>query len=472
MVYCSQAQQMIPPAKANIIFPSQMDLKVNDAEVKHNFKGLKNKPGSTKPADITSLVRKFQGSLNTAQLTYALTKHRYAYAVHLVRYVSSVKLAERVKNGTVIPKHRVLDDMNKSNCDDDVSATSTRMSLKDPISTMRIKLPVRSSHCTHIQCFDGHMFLQLQEQAPQWNCPVCSKVVPLETLCIDKYFEDILDRTPEAIEKVDVEPNGNWTVIKEEEDSQSNDTSNKRRAPYDDDFDDNVVDLVEVEATTRKSINGESRASLATPGGVSAQSLVTNTPKVAPREPSIAQSATSAQRNGKRPQVTIDLTLDDEDEPRPAKRQNTNNGHEFATSHPITHSLPNRSNSHSYNTNPNTTFAANYQPPARFAINRAASNGSASHVYPSQGATPANSFAQTASYLPPARPHPPNGVFGQPSQIRPPAQRRSFATNDWNQDGYRLPGSRSGLSASPDLLRGSPPVDWQQNSDLDFSSPI
>ena len=64
------------------------------------------------------------------------------------------------------------------------------------------------------------MFLQLQEQAPQWSCPVCNKPVAFGDLCIDEYFQDILNRTSKSIEKVDIEPNGDWTVIKEEDDSQ------------------------------------------------------------------------------------------------------------------------------------------------------------------------------------------------------------------------------------------------------------
>lgn len=271
---------------ADIAFPHQIDVKVNDSDVKANFKGLKNKPGSTKPADITSLVKKFGEQQNTLAVTYALTTKRFSFAVYLVRYVSADTLIDRIKRGNVIPKQKVLDDMSKANADPDIAATSVRMSLKDPISTMRITLPVRSSHCTHNQCFDGAMFLQLQEQAPQWSCPVCTKSVPFESLCIDKYFEDILGKTSRNIEKVDIEPSGEWRVIQEEE-SQPN-----GRASYDDDFD----DLVEVTAPK---------------------------PSVAP-SPTPAASATPAPHGTKRPQgAVIDLTLsDDEDEqpPRPAVR--------------------------------------------------------------------------------------------------------------------------------------------------------
>lgn len=70
--------------------------------------------------------------------------------------------------------------------DTDIVATSSVMSLKCPLSTLRIEVPCRSVVCTHNQCFDASSFLQLQEQAPTWTCPVCSKATSFESLQIDQ----------------------------------------------------------------------------------------------------------------------------------------------------------------------------------------------------------------------------------------------------------------------------------------------
>ncbi len=57
-----------------ICFPYQSELKVNGGEVKANLRGLKNKPGSTRPADITSHLRLKPATYsNTVEFTYALT---------------------------------------------------------------------------------------------------------------------------------------------------------------------------------------------------------------------------------------------------------------------------------------------------------------------------------------------------------------------------------------------------------------
>lgn len=313
---------MAPYNPVDVAFPNQLEVKINDDDVKHNFKGLKNKVGTTKPADITDKCRLIANYNNQIAVTYALTTKRYAYTVHLARYISSDKLVNQIKTAKVIPKQTVLDEMNKANADPDIAATAIRMSLKDPVSTIRITLPIRSTICSHNQCFDGAMFLQLQEQAPQWQCPICSKSITFASLCVDKYFEDILERTPKSIEKVDIEPNGEWKMIKQEEEPRTNGSGKQARAPYDRDDDDDDDDLIEITDAPSRLSNGTGAHSQPTNHYSPAVSTgpPAFTPPVYSREPSIAQS-TSTVSNKRPAEAVIDLTLSDDDEPpRPAKR--------------------------------------------------------------------------------------------------------------------------------------------------------
>ncbi len=58
-----------------IAFPHQCELKVNGGDIKANLRGLKNKPGSTRPVDITDSLRLRPASYtNNVELTYALTQ--------------------------------------------------------------------------------------------------------------------------------------------------------------------------------------------------------------------------------------------------------------------------------------------------------------------------------------------------------------------------------------------------------------
>lgn len=70
MVFCATANY----GTQDIAFPHQSELKVNGDEIKANLRGLKNKPGSTRPADITDWLRlKLPHYVNNVDFTYALT---------------------------------------------------------------------------------------------------------------------------------------------------------------------------------------------------------------------------------------------------------------------------------------------------------------------------------------------------------------------------------------------------------------
>lgn len=72
MVFCCEVDQTQP--RQDILFPYQSEIKVNGGEIKANLRGLKNKPGSTRPVDITDALRLRQiGYANNIEMTYALT---------------------------------------------------------------------------------------------------------------------------------------------------------------------------------------------------------------------------------------------------------------------------------------------------------------------------------------------------------------------------------------------------------------
>lgn len=74
MIYCAADSGLKQFTKSDIAFPHQVELKVNLDDVKANLRGLKNKPGTTQPADITNYVRKKPNYSNNIMMTYALTQ--------------------------------------------------------------------------------------------------------------------------------------------------------------------------------------------------------------------------------------------------------------------------------------------------------------------------------------------------------------------------------------------------------------
>ena len=74
MIFCAADSGLNQFTKSDIAFPHQVELKANLDEVKANLRGLKNKPGTTRPADITNYIRKKAGYTNHVVMTYALTQ--------------------------------------------------------------------------------------------------------------------------------------------------------------------------------------------------------------------------------------------------------------------------------------------------------------------------------------------------------------------------------------------------------------
>lgn len=183
---------------------------------------------------------------------------------------------------------------------DEIVATSSVLSLKDPVAYTRISTPCRGIGCNHNQCFDAASYLQLQEQAPTWTCPICNKAAPWEHLALDQYVNDILNSTPRHVEAVTVEPDGKWHIQRDGEGS--NRTANP--TPSDDEDDDE--DLVELPERPDHPLKIETL----TPHSV-------RTPPLSSREESTAPSASRS--SNKRPRDVIDLTLSDEEEDEDAR---------------------------------------------------------------------------------------------------------------------------------------------------------
>ncbi|KAL9043197.1 MAG: hypothetical protein Q9180_000024 [Flavoplaca navasiana] len=295
MIFCA-SEPISHFSKVDVTFPHQVEIKVNLDEVKANLRGLKNRAGSTRPADITNLLRKRAHYENSMTLTYALTHKKFYFVVNLVRQHSVEELVAKLKSGKTISKDQVIREMASKAQDSDVQAIGSIISLKCPLSTLRIDVPCRSTVCAHNQCFDASSFLQLQEQAPTWTCPVCNKTVSFEALEIDLYVDDILGSTPKSIDQVTVEPDGKWSRIAEHNPSP--------RPKHDGSSDDE--DLVEIKDPLRVT---------AVKHEVANGSISMRTPPTSSREQSATSSAPPPSIGTKRSvSAVIDLTSDDDEE--------------------------------------------------------------------------------------------------------------------------------------------------------------
>lgn len=72
LVYCSGDSDRFS-RRVNISFPAQMEIRVNNEVFTGNTRGIKKKPGTTRPADITSFIKKGVNYPNSFAVTYAAT---------------------------------------------------------------------------------------------------------------------------------------------------------------------------------------------------------------------------------------------------------------------------------------------------------------------------------------------------------------------------------------------------------------
>src|SRR5690606_26800157 len=82
----------------------------------------------------------------------------------------------------------------------DLVETYQKVSLKDPVSLMRIQVPIRGLNCQHLQCFDRRMYLTINFKNPHFQCPVCDKPLPAGDIVVDEFFAKILKDFPTASE--------------------------------------------------------------------------------------------------------------------------------------------------------------------------------------------------------------------------------------------------------------------------------
>ncbi|EPE07222.1 miz zinc finger protein [Ophiostoma piceae UAMH 11346] len=337
MVFCAGSNQ----GPQDISFPYQCEIKLNTGEVKANLRGLKNKPGSTRPADITEYLRlKPSTYINTLEFTYALTTKRFYLGVFVCNVFSATVLAGRIEKRSRITKESVVREITKQAQDPDIVATSYVLSLKCPLTYMRLALPVRATTCKHIQCFDATSYLLLQEQGPQWLCPVCSNPAPFDSLAVDEYVKDIMENTSSDLEQVTIDPDGTWHTGGRENGGNGSNGSNGNHSrnrksgangnstpPYRESL--TLDDELEILITPTQN-GGSSSSTDATTARHGANGSTTFDTESRDTTVTPARATTSSappgSTNNKRTREVIDLTLssDDEDDepPRPLKRQN------------------------------------------------------------------------------------------------------------------------------------------------------
>lgn len=89
-------------------FPSHAEIRCNGTVVNANLRGLKNKPGTVNPPDITAQAILMQGVTNKVDVTFAESKASYTAVIYLVEKNTVQQLVDKVRRRGFSPKETTL----------------------------------------------------------------------------------------------------------------------------------------------------------------------------------------------------------------------------------------------------------------------------------------------------------------------------------------------------------------------------
>ncbi|XP_065831778.1 E3 SUMO-protein ligase PIAS3-like isoform X2 [Oscarella lobularis] len=170
------------------------------------------------PFDLTSNCELREGRKNVLIIYWNddYQGEPYAFQVSLVKAVAVsdliAQLRSKVRNSDYT--REMIKDKLKNSSESEVALMSLRVSLLCPLGRMKMKLPCRGTDCKHLQCFDGELYVQMNEKKSSWLCPVCDHFVLFDNLTVDGYFLEILASNPSGLDIV-FSQDGSWSVFKE-----------------------------------------------------------------------------------------------------------------------------------------------------------------------------------------------------------------------------------------------------------------
>ncbi|XP_071392354.1 E3 SUMO-protein ligase PIAS1 isoform X2 [Centroberyx affinis] len=177
----------------------------------------------SRPINITSLVRLSTTVPNTIVVSWTSEIGRsFSMAVYLVRQQSSTVLLQRLRaKGIRNPDHSraLIKEKLTADPESEIATTSLRVSLLCPLGKMRLTIPCRALTCSHLQCFDATLYIQMNEKKPTWVCPVCDKKAPYEHLIIDGLFMEILNSCSDC-DEIQFKEDGNWSPMRSKKEVQ------------------------------------------------------------------------------------------------------------------------------------------------------------------------------------------------------------------------------------------------------------
>jgi E3 SUMO-protein ligase PIAS1 len=89
-------------------FPAHAEIRCNGSIVNANLRGIKNKPGTVNPPDVTGQSILMQGVTNKIDVTFAETKSSFTLTMYLVEKLTVQQLVEKIQKKGPTAKETTL----------------------------------------------------------------------------------------------------------------------------------------------------------------------------------------------------------------------------------------------------------------------------------------------------------------------------------------------------------------------------
>ncbi|XP_060873266.1 LOW QUALITY PROTEIN: E3 SUMO-protein ligase PIAS3-like [Metopolophium dirhodum] len=193
---------------------------------------------SPRPINCTQLVKLSPVTPNVICINWTPDGKNYVMSIYLVKRLTSETLIQRLRDkggrSSEQTKNYIIKKL--ADVDPDLATTSYRFSLVCPLGKIRMKMPAKSIHCDHLQCFDACTFILMNEKKPTWMCPTCNKPCLYDDIQIENYFLNVVSspNLKDSSKEIEILADGTWIVYEEKKETKTaNSTPDAKLKPID-----------------------------------------------------------------------------------------------------------------------------------------------------------------------------------------------------------------------------------------------
>ncbi|KAE9524257.1 hypothetical protein AGLY_015296 [Aphis glycines] len=175
---------------------------------------------TARPINCTANFKLSPINVNNITINWTPDGKNYVFVLYLVKKLTVDTLIKKLqdKGGRSSEETKNYIIRKIADVDPDLATdTSYRFSLVCPLGKMRMKIPVKSINCNHLQCFDASTFILMNEKKPTWVCPTCNNPCLYDDLQIQNYFLEVISSPTlkDCSKEIEFLADGTWRVYEE-----------------------------------------------------------------------------------------------------------------------------------------------------------------------------------------------------------------------------------------------------------------